>query len=150
MTDAFTQIVAREIANLIIQNGREINGLSLDNSTEGFQLSPQQVLEVMQGNSQWLTQFETELEQSFRRVADRSLDYWQRNTDTEIRESLTRSLSLITRRATRELFESFFDRERITTEETDRSRESSSRYKASRGQAQARLSKELGRGKRYT
>ncbi|MDG1286135.1 MAG: hypothetical protein P8P30_01065 [Rickettsiales bacterium] len=180
MTDAFTQIVAREVANLIVQSGRQINGLSLDNSTDGFQLTPEQVLEVMQGNGLWLTQFENELEQSFRHTADKALDYWLRNTDKEIRESLTAlsqlvdilteetegnlttqsrnnsqntlssSLSRITRKATKELFESLFNRDKTTRNETERSQDSSNRYKASRGQTQARLSKELGRGKRYT
>lgn len=181
MTDAFTQIVAREVANLILQNGHQISGLYLDNSATGLQLTPEQVLEVMQGNSLWLTQFENELEQSFHRVADRSLEYWQHNTDTEIRESLcalgqlsdilihrtessvtsknnTRSSgsklssspSRITKKATQELFESLFSSEKISSQETDHSQDSSQRYKASRGQTQAKLSNELGRGKRYT
>ena len=87
MTDAFTQTIANEVATLLQQQGQQILNLSAQDET-AFQLTPQQVLEVMQGNSQWLSQFETELDITFRRVADNALDYWLKNTDKEIRDSL--------------------------------------------------------------
>lgn len=186
MTDQFTQAVAREVATLLAQQGQQFQSTATTSDSEGlgFQLSPQQVLEVMQGNSQWLSQFEGDLENSFRRVADRALDYWLKHTDREIRDSL-RALADIARllieqtqdsqttltpgasseslvgntanlagnlggRAIDTLFSALFTRDRRYERETDRSQQENSGYRASRGQLQARLSKELARGKRYT
>lgn len=88
MTDAFTQAVAREVSTLLQQQGQQILSFSSTEETT-FQLTPQQVLETMQGNSQWLAEFENELDITFQRIADNALDYWLKNTDKEIRESLS-------------------------------------------------------------
>ena len=187
MTDAFTQTIAREVASLLVQRGEEIQTVS-PNSADGFQLNPQQVLEVMQSNSQWLSQFEGELDQSFQRVANKALDYWLQNTDKEIRDSLkalthiaeilinrsqdssfasnsasggadntsgndplTNALASFAGEVSGSLLEGLFNGGSSTTiSESERSRETASHYKASRGQTQAEITKQLGRGTRYT
>ena len=176
MTDLFTQAVTREVAQLFAQQNQQIGNFSPDSASADPIITPQQVLEVMQGNPAWLEEWESELEERFRRVADRALDYWMEHTDKEIRASLSvleglvssgeenlagnasgsstglfsRRLTSLANRGTKKLFNELFNRTRTNIQETERSQESSRRYKASRGQAQAELSKELSRGKRYT
>lgn len=183
MTDAFTQSISREVAKLLIERGDQIQTISPE-SSEGFEISPDQVLEVMQGNSQWLAKFEQEIEQSFQRMADKALNYWLKNTDKEIRASLkalTRVAEILASHSKSSSFSSnansnssnsdplanaigdfagsisvallqniFQGGTDTSSAESARSRETSNRYRASRGQTQAEISKQLSRGARYT
>lgn len=143
-----------------------------------FPISPEQVMGIMQGNSAWMQQFEQNLEQSFSQLGDRILDKWLKNTDSELRKSIrditellsdlsgdaaTRkegnflngidrvsgSLGRIVTHAAGNLVEELFTHTRHSVSESDRSREEGARFRNSRGQAQADLSRELSQGKRY-
>lgn len=146
-------------------------------STE-LPISPQDVLGIMQGNSVFMQQFEQSIEQSFSQLGDRVLDKWLQNTDKELRKSvrditdmlaeltgeaitgnggdllantdkITGVLSGLVTGAASTALNRLLTRTKTSTSESDRSRETLSRYRDSRGQQQADLSRELSKGKRY-
>jgi hypothetical protein len=153
--------------------------ISSDAQTQTTELpiSPQDVLGIMQGNSAFMQQFEQSIEQSFSKLGDRVLDKWLKTTDTEMRKSINEITNLlgeltgeavtgkntladsadhitsvlgrlVTGAATSALTR-LLTRTKRTVSETDRSREESVRFRDSRGQQQADLSRELSKGKRY-
>ena len=95
MTDTFTEAVNRQlqamgntINNGIQQTGQDIAGNNGDGNTPGFSFTPQQVASVIQGNNEWMQQFEQTLEQSFARLGNRIVQNWMNNTDRELRRSI--------------------------------------------------------------
>lgn len=150
---------------------------SASNKTE-LPISPQDVLGIMQGNSAFMQQFEQSIEQSFAQLGDRVLDKWLQNTDKELRKSvrdisdmlaeltgeaitgsggdllantdkITGVLSGLVTGAASTALNRLLTRTKTTITESDRSKEESARYRDSRGQQQADLSRELSKGKRY-
>ncbi len=183
MTDAFTQIIAQQVAQILTQSSQPFQSIETDTESSGFNVTPQQVLAAMQGNSQWLKQFEQEVEQSFKRAADNSLRYWREHTDKEMRDSIkdlaqitqiilkerqqvgqagvgssrsgnnansVRNLPNLVVSLTARLLGNLTESRSINQSETARSKQISGQYKASRGQIQAEMAKELSRGQRYT
>lgn len=188
MTDSFTEALARQLQQLFSrigggagQTARDILPSAEAQDGPGA-LTPQQIVEVMEGNSEWVRQFENQLERQFTDLADRVLDHWLENTDKEIRNSLKELAAAaigLFREAGAEDFsaqrleqalasgniaqglqgavlnaaggfvESLLVRTRTRVRETDRSQEEAARFKASRGQVQAEISRELARGRRY-
>ena len=182
MTDIFTQTIAQKLSDMLQQQGENLD------DAQALQLTPQQVLEVISGNSDWLQQFEQQLDAMFRRVADNATLYWQETVELQTQALPSKSselaeifsnqniqaggfsltgqnssngnsssglpnsntpLSRVTAFATNKLLESLFNRSSSNQFESERSTQASTRYKASRGQIQAKLSQQLGRGNRY-
>lgn len=143
-------------------------------------ISPEQVLQIMQGNSELMAQFELNIEKTFADLGDRVLQRWMQNIDGEMRRSLQEVMGLMndvtgdamdvisdggslaeafSKNSSRfgqvlgnlagSIVQSALTRTRVTSAESQRSREASALFRNSRGQAQADLSRDLAQGKRY-
>ncbi len=94
MADRFTLLLKKQLEKLFgkLQRGTifysaELN-LDLPATEEEISLAPQQVIKIIQGDSELLEKFETQLERRFAELADKILNNWMENTDKEIRNSL--------------------------------------------------------------
>ncbi len=102
MSEAFTksftkqfQRFAQRLGGGITASQQDINSGASPSNTPTGALSPEQVMEIMQGNSQWMLQFEQSLEQSFTKLGNRVLDNWTKNVDSELRKSIGDAISIL-------------------------------------------------------
>lgn len=168
MSDPFVDAVSRQLHAMLTQTQGTINATQRSlgaPASADIQLSPQQVLEVMQGNSEWLQQFEQNIEKSFAQTGERITRQWLSATDSELRRSIAELSSLLggenagfpqttgssLSRLTGGLLRNLLNRRSSSDShsETARSQEASVTFRDSRGQVQADLSRELSQGKRY-
>lgn len=181
MVGEFDSALARQMQQLLAQVERTTQ--QTGQTITGESLSASDVLAVLGENDDWVDAFEQRIERQFDMLADRVVEKWMRNVDSEIRQSLkalaetavsifatdgsanaaaqdiedifaeggniSRRLQGVVARSASNLIENVLTVSRTHSQESERSREATQRYKASRGQVNAELSRELAKGKRY-
>lgn len=131
MTDSFMEALGRQLQKLnqqVEQSIRTTEGIIDPDGAPAteFSVTPEQVLSVIQNNSEWMQQFEQNLERRFADLGARIVERWQRDTHRQLQQSISELTRLLA----------------AATQESISSRNS-------RGQIQAELSRELARGRRY-
>ena len=169
-------IISRQVNQLATQLGNTM-GRSVGAVGEGNGASSDhaQSVALLQGDSAALDRFEQNLSLQFEKIADQAADYWAQHADRKIRSTLKEALGLAGGLAG-EAIEGTLDFDtilsnrqfsgalgnlavgaatqlltvtRTTSRESDRSVQAVQQFKASRGQTQAALSRQLARGQRY-
>jgi len=92
MANQFTQAFMRQVQQLLDRVSGGVNrsgqSISADFGDVGIELSSQQMMEILQGNSQWLDTFEQQIEQRFTTLSERVLNDWEAETERQLKRSL--------------------------------------------------------------
>ena len=182
--DQLSALFVNQVQNVVQRLQTQMEQTSANGAEGASQaratVSADEVVGLLEGDSAWMSGLEQQLEQDFKRIADKALSYWMDTTARTIRNSIREvsgllddllgaaldgSLSGSLGDASSPLrgkvnsvlgavagaaLQQVLVKTQTTVAETDRSRDEASRFKSSRGQQQSEVSRALANGTRFT